>query len=117
MTTLSMTAEQTAIYDGGDEAAARTMIDAVMGEARARAANGEAVTVETADGVVIEIVQAAWRFDFVDADGLAVDDEGTLGYQVSDYFDVDVSGATADELAAAYKGPDSDGIGVLWTRT
>ena len=56
--TITLTTEQTAIYDGGDERAAREMMREVLVQARAAlAATGEPITVETADGIVIEVVQ------------------------------------------------------------
>lgn len=53
-------------------------------------------------------------FEFVTRDGKPASTAETLGYLVKDYFDCDVDDATPEELATAYKGPDSDGIGVRW---
>jgi hypothetical protein len=55
------------------------------------------------------------QFRFVDASGRWLPDSETQGYVVRDYFDCDLETATHDELVTAYKGPDVDGVGVLWT--
>jgi hypothetical protein len=58
MTTITLTTEQTAIYDSGDEREAREMMQPIMAQARAAyASSGKPVTVETADGIVIDVVQ------------------------------------------------------------
>jgi hypothetical protein len=58
MTTITLTAEQTAIYDGGDESAARDMLRAIVDNARCILTETSApVTIETDDGIVVEIVQ------------------------------------------------------------
>jgi hypothetical protein len=55
------------------------------------------------------------RFRFVDADGRDITGtDEVVGYNVQDFFNCDVQGATEQELAAGYKGADSDGIGVRW---
>ena len=58
MATITLTAEQTAIYDGGDEGAAREMLRAVVGNARDMLTEASApVIIETDDGIVVEVVQ------------------------------------------------------------
>ena len=42
--------------------------------------------------------------------------EIVAGYSLRDYFPgLDLDSASKDELAAAYLGPDCDGIGVRWS--
>jgi|GEM_PF-3081749 len=58
MTTITLTAEQTAIYDGDDESAARDMMRAVVRNARDMLTQtAEPVTIETDDGIVVEFVE------------------------------------------------------------
>ena len=58
MGTITLTDEQTATYDAGDERDAREMLAPIIAKARATMAEtGEPVTIETADGITIEIVQ------------------------------------------------------------
>jgi hypothetical protein len=58
MTTITLTAEQTAIYDGGDDRAERDMMRAVVANARDMLIQtGQPVTIETDDGIVVEFVQ------------------------------------------------------------
>jgi hypothetical protein len=57
------------------------------------------------------------RFRWIDAEGRDVTGtEAVAGYSVQDFFVCDIHGASPAELAAAYKGPDSDGIGARWTQ-
>jgi hypothetical protein len=67
----------------------------------------------------------AWGCDHIEARGVDVrfvfvDQRGRKGVRrpdgrlVRDYFDCDLESATLDELRAAYKGPDEEGIGVEW---
>ena len=58
MTTITLTAEQTAIYDGGDDRAEREMMREIIRDARDMLIQtGQPVTIETDDGIVVEIVQ------------------------------------------------------------
>jgi hypothetical protein len=57
MTTMTMTAAQTAIYDGGDDAARDAMMRALRDSARTLAATtGRTVEVCTDDGAVVTVV-------------------------------------------------------------
>ena len=57
MTTITLSAAQTAIYDGDDESAERDMMRAVVRAARDMLAQtGEPVTIETDDGIAVHFV-------------------------------------------------------------
>ncbi len=59
MTSLTMTAEQTSIYDGDDEQAARQMMTELRKQAaEAAKETGRTVEIYTADGIVAEAVEA-----------------------------------------------------------
>ena len=57
---------------------------------------------------------APFHFKFVLRNGEEADDEDVIGCMVQDYFDCDLDTADLAELVASYKGPDCDGIGVVW---
>lgn len=55
MRSITMTAEQTAVYDGGDERASRPMMFGLIAQAQALAdETGETVEIYTADGIVAD---------------------------------------------------------------
>lgn len=52
-------------------------------------------------------------FEFVDCNGTGITGtKAVAGYRYRDFFTCDIWNATVEELYAAYKGPDSRGIGV-----
>jgi hypothetical protein len=54
-------------------------------------------------------------FRFVDRAGRDITGADEVqGYTFRDFFDCDIATATDAELSAAYKGADSDGVGVRW---
>jgi hypothetical protein len=58
LTTIALTDEQTAIYDGGDDLGRDEMMRPVLAYARqVLAESGEPVLVETSDGIAIEFLQ------------------------------------------------------------
>jgi len=55
------------------------------------------------------------KFQFVAENGdVVTGTEAVAGYRFADFFDCDIEQATHADLVAAYKGRDSDGIGVEW---
>lgn len=54
---ITMTADQTAVYDGADEAAIRHMLDGLRSAALALKGSGDTVEIYTADGIVADVVQ------------------------------------------------------------
>lgn len=60
MATITMTPEQTAIYDSGDEQAQRDLMHELRAEAQRQAdKDGLPVEIHTADGIVADAVEPA----------------------------------------------------------
>ena len=61
-TNITLTADETVLYDEGDESEAREMLRPILARARVIAARtGQDVFIQTADGTTIEIVEVATR--------------------------------------------------------
>lgn len=55
-------------------------------------------------------------FRFIDQSGEDITGTSEVaGYFFRDFFDRGLANATHEELVAAYRGPDIDGIGVVWS--
>lgn len=57
MRSITMTAEQTAVYDGSNEQAARALMSELRREAETMRKPGETVEIYTADGIVAAVVE------------------------------------------------------------
>jgi hypothetical protein len=57
MKTITMTQEQTSIYDDGDDQQVKKLLTELRADATAAREDGETIEIQTIDGITVDIIQ------------------------------------------------------------